>query len=114
MIGVTPPIFSADELQAFKNSAFATQTDQTSSRAIDGTVYQNTNKKTMHVVVSATTAGAGALDGLTDASTPPTTTVVEHDHAGAGVIHIAFMVLPGNYYLVNSSGAVLAEWLEWV
>jgi hypothetical protein len=115
MIGQTPPIYSAEELNAFSSSVpFVAQNDVTASRAIDGTVYRNTSKKTMYVSVSVTTAAAGTIAGITDSAAAPTTTVADHDHAAAGKIHIGFMVLPGNYYKVTNTGAVLANWIEWV
>lgn len=115
MIGQTPPIYTAEELNAYSsNVPFAAQNDVTASRAIDGTVYQNTSKKTMYVVVTATTAAAGVMAGLTDSAANPTTTVDGHNHAAAGTIHVHFMVLPGNYYKVTNTGAVKASWIEWV
>jgi hypothetical protein len=92
---------------------FTSQADVTTDRAIDGTVYHNTTGKTMFVVVYATTVGAGSLAGVADSIATPTLGVVFHEHAGAGAIHIEFMVLNGYYYKVTESGAVLGKWFEY-
>lgn len=115
MIGQTPPIYSAEELNAYSsNVPFAAQNDVTASREIDGTVYRNTSKKTMFVVVTATTAAVGNIVVTTDSAAAPTMVIGGHAHVAAGTIHFGFMVLPGNYYKVTNTGAVKYRWIEWV
>lgn len=114
--------------------------DQTSSRAIDGTVYQNTGGKIRIVAVSArfhTDASDGDLLGRSyilaecDASTPPSQDV---DCAGINCyLHglsvtnnymqgwgtVIFAVNPSYYYKVTEThdndglAPVLQKWLEW-
>jgi hypothetical protein len=72
------------------------------------TVYQNTTGKPKMVCVSA---GVG-MTVNTDASNPPGAVVLTVSAVAGGQALAVFWVLPGNFYKVNSSGA-LSNWTEW-
>jgi hypothetical protein len=89
----------------------------TASRAV-GTVYRNTSARPMFVTSSFYYTGAIAdvLHVYSDASNPPTTEVAKMNMAGADnvPIPISFVVLPGNYYEVDSAAAATVYcWTEW-
>lgn len=108
-------------------AGFTVQTDVRASRAINGTVYQNTSGKPMMVVITveaSATIVTASLNIKTDASNPPTTTVaVMSSNNISTFAHVnnmssTFIVLPGNYYNATeiSSGSsyiYLGSWIEW-
>ncbi len=116
--------------------------DVTGSRAVNGTVYQNTSGKIRMVLVQVRTRvnddGAGSISGTSfiqvhcDAATPPTTLItqggldIEIDDGGqsaaAFVQSYASLVfaVPLNYYykatgsnVTNGIVPVLGTWFEW-
>lgn len=121
----------------------AVQTDATASRAIDGTVYQNTSGRPLLVSVNFRSNvdddGSGAIVGNsqvtihTDTNTPPTTQVavgglvIDADPDSTfttsdyidGYFQLTFVVLPSSYYKATSSNggsgaaATLLDWFEW-
>ncbi len=107
---------------ATNNSVFGSQNVVTGSRAL-GTVYQNTTGKTMMVTISAEVTGSTGTQGMiayTDSTPSPSTIVAEGattaNSSYGKFITITFMVLPNNYYSVNSGGVAtisLAYWVEW-
>ncbi len=100
----------------------STQSDVTGSRAIDGTVYQNTTGKpmTVKVLISLGDSGSGAYAiANSDSSNPPTTVVDKQGKVTGAQDHdlymsLTFTVLPGNYYKVTGTGnPTLTNWIEW-
>lgn len=93
----------------------STQTDVKASRAVNGTVYQNTSGKLMFVSVTVNNTAAYSLTGYSDSNAAPalivsaiyqTTTAVNDS--------IDFFVLPNNYYKVVATGTpTIASWVEW-
>ena len=94
----------------------------TSSRAL-GTVYHNSGKTPMFVVVTllCTASGGsnfGEAHAFADSATSPTT-VVGRTFNGSSSASVAeqlsFFVLPGNYYKVAvvTTTVVLTYWVEW-
>jgi len=118
-----------------------TQNDVTASRAINGTVYRNTDDKIKIVSINIRSNidddGAGGIVGQSDiqihsdAATPPTTLVAQVGAvynliAAAGAsdyldnkVQAVFIVLPSNYYkatpVISGAGAnpTLLDWFEW-
>jgi hypothetical protein len=91
----------------------STQTDATASRAINGTVYQNTGTKPIYVSVVATqSVGLLSMAGFTDVNAAPVLQVTAFTFM-SGTTTINFVVLPNNYYKVTSTNAVIAKWIEW-
>lgn len=89
----------------------------TGSRTL-GTAYRNTSGKPMFVAASIRdTASSFNVSALTDSANPPTTTVMRSDGAAANfAMAVSFVVLPGNYYKVTSSGGGSSSvlfWTEW-
>jgi hypothetical protein len=105
-----------------------TQTVQTGSRAIDGTVYHNTSGKIRVVHVAAYSNPVATwcqltMDAYCDANAAPTTFIAEagetYSHAslqGTAYASMTFLVPPGYYYKVGtigSPGYALHVWTEW-
>ncbi len=96
------------------------QTDVTGSRAIDGTIYQNTKDWFILVSVMAVEDAESfcALNAQSDAATPPTLTVAysagpEEANGNNTYLNLFFVVLPSNYYEVNNVNVTLHKWIEW-
>jgi trimeric autotransporter adhesin len=103
-------------------SSPSTQAVVTGSRALN-TVFQNTGSTPRFVSLTSTMgngSSAGYMNALTDANNPPTTEVAR---VGSGAVssvgersglQVFFIVLPGNYYKVSTTGTViLHDWTEW-
>lgn len=96
------------------NTAVAAQAVVTGARALN-TVFQNVGSKPLFVSVSLGLNGASA-QVMTDASLIPTTAVLSVSGSSSAPpgIPVFFIVLPGNYYRIVTSGAVAANiWTEW-
>jgi len=105
--------------------------DVAASRAIDGTVYQNTTGKTMVVVVNVrfdidlVAGGDATIVANTDTMSPPNLAVAQvgtHTQAGGTLLtqyEALTFVVPDNYYysitsIVNgANAAVLFFWVEY-
>ena len=85
-----------------------TQSSVTGSRAL-GTVYHNTGITALFasVTISSTT---NPIVAYTDSNATPITAVATQPSPSGTVF---FIVLPGNYYSVSSSGGTLGAWIEW-
>jgi len=98
-----------------------TQTDQTGSRAVDGTIYQNTGGKVRLVTVTLETVALADeyyAKAYCENATPPTIIVAkvtgETYDASDGFGCMTFIVPPSSYYKVTETGdGVLEAWLEW-
>ncbi len=90
----------------------------TGSRALNAT-FHNSGTKPLFVLVSLGGSNSGGTffnaTALTDSNTTPTTTVGFWAASGNGYGYgAAFMiVLPGNYYRVNSTAGTMSCWTEW-
>ena len=100
----------ADDVEA----RHKTQTDQTASRAIDGTVYTNTTGFSMLVAITYSGAGGGSsIEVKTDANANPVMVVGKASSAGL-LSTITFEVLKGNKYkATDAGGGVKIAWIEW-
>lgn len=96
---------------------FTNQAVVTGSRAIDGSVFHNTNATTMMVSVSIQPSAAGLINVFTDSNPNPITQVLEMTLPATvvGFECLSFMVLAGNYYKITNDGAAgtLGYWTEW-
>jgi hypothetical protein len=92
-----------------------TQTDATGSRAVNGTVYQNTTTKPIIVNISVYLIANSDITIYSDAQASPTLAVGEIGVTGAATITqaISFCVLPGNYYKAVGTNATLQYWIEY-
>lgn len=92
------------------------QTDVTASRALDGTIYQNTSVKPMTCLVTVALAAAGGISVVSDSQVNPTTVISASSNGGLVSIPwvITFVVLPGNYYGINDGGSSLTKWFEYL
>ncbi|MBI2869387.1 MAG: hypothetical protein HYX96_06145 [Chloroflexi bacterium] len=97
------------------------QANVTASRAIDGTVYQNTSGKIIMVAVSMYLNGgdgAGGGSAYVGAANPPTSIVagwLDYASASFGVKGtLTFIVPPSYYYKIGTVGSpTLGTWTEW-
>ena len=100
-----------------------TQNDVTGSRVLN-TVYQNTGTRTMWVAVACVLARVLGIQSTaqarTDSSATPTTVVGTVTTStgltldGLQNAPMTFLVLPGNYYTVVTTGtANIGSWIEW-
>ena len=131
---VTAAIMNAhvrDNMLALEARGDASQSDVTGSRAIDGTVYQNsgTGIRIVTVNVIMTKTNAAEYSRVTfhcDAATPPTTQIgrlaLQPDGSALGgdlitEMAFTFVVLPSYYYKATESHtgtiSTLADWFEW-
>ncbi len=85
-----------------------TQSNETANRVI-GINYQNTGQAAILVAVVVDTDG-GAEAYSDDAPVP--ITQVGSSHMPNNNTTLTFLVIPGNYYRVTSSG-VMVSWIEW-
>ena len=78
------------------------------------TTYQNLKTSPIFISISATNGSPSVLTAKTDSSTPPTTQVAYttlYNNVGQTIF---FIVLPNNYYRVETSaGGTLQLWTEW-
>lgn len=95
-------------------------TDATSSRAIDGTIYQNTSGKIKFVTVNIEVSSGDTEDIVcyTDSASSPTIIVCRvgsFNAAGGAMRFLAtFIVQVNHYYKVTSGGnPSLTDWMEW-
>ena len=84
----------------------STQNVVTGSR-VNGTTYQNITGKPLFVSISAVTT----ITAISDSSSSPTTIVAQCGGGSTINPFISFIVLPGNYYIVNGPG--VNYWVEW-
>jgi hypothetical protein len=95
----------------------STQTDVTASRALDGTVYQNTSTKPMFVHASVAVNGNGGnVTVKSDANSTPVQTVgfVFQQTLLPVTLILTFIVLPGNYYSATQvQGCSIQYWIEY-
>ena len=107
------------------------QHDVTGTRAVDGTVYQNTTDWIMVVTIAAkfvTDVGSSTLVFVCDAGAAPATDIGSLRLSGAAgtlgddievTMSHTFVVLPNYYYKATATGAgggtspTLDEWFEW-
>lgn len=85
-----------------------TRTNATASRAIDGTVYQNTSGKYRYCTITcyADTAQVEGINIYCDADNPPTTLIAAY--LGIALYQnkvVPFFVPPGYYYKVDYNAA---------
>jgi len=110
--GANPPAFAVPA----GGGSVTTQSDVTASRALDGTVYQNTTGKTMFISINWSKGSIDNLIVYSDSANPPTTRVSQQTEFGVGSLISQFsVVLPGNYYraVPNTGGLTLNSWIEW-
>lgn len=99
-----------------------TQRDVTASRAVDGTVYQNTRAVPIYVLVVASVATPSSghdLNLFISSQNPPNATLVDSSSGGISAIRtigqsVSSWVLPGYYYcVIATAGLGLAIWTEY-
>lgn len=95
--------------------AFTTQADVTASRAINGTVYQNTGATPKFVVVSISNAANSLLTAYCAAGASPGTVVSQQKaNATTTQLLLVFIVPPSYYYKVTYGlTGTLDAWIEW-
>jgi hypothetical protein len=85
-------------------------------RAINA-VYQNTSGKVLYVAVGCSIPASSSVAALVGASSPPSgvVAIVDKAAAGGGYATVFFIVLPNQYYEVQSGGSVssIFSWTEW-
>lgn len=87
---------------------------QVSSVKVLNQTYQNTNTTPKFISVCATNGSSSVLTAKTDSASPPTTQVVYTTLFNNVGQSIFFIVLPNNYYRVETSaGGTLQLWTEW-
>jgi hypothetical protein len=94
---------------------FLNQSELHASRAIDGTVYHNTTGKSKVVVIACIMNYGDIIVVYTDNTATPTLAVAGMGHSNLAAIQEStmFIVLPGNYYKVTSTGSpTLSYWTE--
>jgi hypothetical protein len=93
-------------------SVLNTQSVVTGSRAL-GTIYHNTSTTPKIATVSVSLNGDN-LQAIADSSAAPTTVVMDAPYNGGGSYTAIcfFVILPGYYYKVTSTGT-LKSWTEW-
>jgi len=98
-------------------SGFTTQTDQTGSRAINGTVYHNTTTKPILCAVSFALHLNDILSFYSDINASPSQIIASDQNVNVASIitTTTFLVLPGNYYkAVTAAGSPnLGQWIEY-
>jgi len=98
---------------------FYVDTDVTASRALNGTVYQNTLARPILVTIAITpNAQAYTVTVHCDAANPPTVVsgLLSNDTAGGNYTgSISFIVPAGHYYKATTTGTAPASfsWIEW-
>jgi hypothetical protein len=98
------------------SGAISSQTDVTASRAIDGTVYQNTGSTPIFCLVTIAMPTNGTCTFRSDANSTPALAIAAVDNLNLASIGGAtgFWVLPGNYYRAVGTGlASLDYWIEY-
>ena len=99
----------------------AVQSDVTSSRAINGTVYQNTSGRPLIITVTIDCTGDDYDRAVAycDSNASPTTVVTAVGHlVGNGereYLSMTFVAVPSYYYKVTSAAGTptLVDWFEW-
>lgn len=113
--GVTGTIVGTEDLDD------VTQNDVTGSRAIDGTVFQNTSGKIKLVTITINTVSTNDeyyAIAYCDSNASPSTVITacsgETYNAQEAYNSMTFVVAPSYYYKVTETGdAVLYKWFEW-
>ena len=107
----TLPSGNSDEVGGAR--ALATAYQNTNTLSAEATVYCHL---LVHVSVQKTTAGNLDVTGTIGAGNPPGTVVAYAAYkpipATAARIGIAFLVNPGYYYQVDSTGGTIYKWTE--
>lgn len=97
-------------------AALSTQRVVTGSRALNS-IYQNTTNKSMNVATTIQVITGQITEvAVTDSSAAPATAVAEMSYTTSSNEYqeMTFVVLPGNYYEIQSTGnASLIIWTEW-
>jgi hypothetical protein len=95
------------------SNVFGVQTDVSGSRAINGTVYQNTGSKPRLVVIEAYIGAAARWDVYCDATATPNTRIALCRNALTDQV-VTFVVPSGYYYKVTETAATvtLTQWVE--
>jgi hypothetical protein len=96
------------------NNLVANQAVVTGSRGLN-TIFHNTGTRPLFVSATLGLSGGGAT-AITDSSSTPTTSVasVSGSSTAPPTTDLFFIVLPGNYYKIATSGSVsLSIWTEW-
>ena len=89
------------------------QTDVTSSRAFNGTVYQNTSGKVMIATVQAYSAGSGNVTLYCASGSSPSVIV---GGMATPIVNSCTFVIPPNYYYKATIGLgspTVNSWVEW-
>jgi hypothetical protein len=99
------------------NSGVTAQTNYSGGTRTLNSIYHNTTGKPLFVAVSSQIASGTLSQALTDSSATPSL-IVAQTNATSGsaalIQQMFFVVLPGNYYEVNSAaGTTLYNWVEW-
>jgi hypothetical protein len=80
-------------------------------------IYHNTTSKPLFVAATMSIASGTLCQSLTDSNaTPGLVVATANATTGSGnlIQQMFFVVLPGNYYEVNSAaGTTLYNWVEW-
>jgi hypothetical protein len=104
------------DTRRMRRKGASSQTDVTASRAIDGTVYQNTGTVDMLVGVTAysTTSGGGITAYSENDATPAVAVGAWYTaYASLSYGQVFFKVPSGWYYKVSNNSATKYAWIEW-
>ena len=112
-----PLKFADNSIQTKAAVPVSAQNIVTGSRSLD-TVFHNTGTKPLFVLVTMTEFQGNQISVLTDANAVPVAEVARiwADIPPGGMnLPIFFVVLPGNYYKIATSGGGLSSmiWTEW-
>jgi len=88
-----------------------TETDVTASRAVDGTVYQNTSGKLMFATITIQCGVTGAANIYCSANASP----AQIAQVGIAPNAVSFFIPPNYYYKVSQAVATISllYWIEW-
>jgi len=90
--------------------------DQTGSRVLNTTAYQNTRDVPIFVAVTLVINSSQFAQLLTDLGNPPTLVVCAQSNASTTLTisqTVSGWVMPNHWYKVNTPGATLTKWFEW-
>ena len=96
-----------------------TQTDVAASRAVNGTIYQNTTGKVVIAMITINYANTSAVATfICDSNASPTTQIglvnIVADNVLNTKIATTFIVPPSFYYKVAPTGSInIVNWFEW-
>lgn len=104
-------------------STYNGPTQQTFPTRTFATNYQNSNTVPMWITITISMVSSGSGNAIaqafTDSFPTPSTPVadVELNNAGASSVAVnmpmTFVVLPGNFYRVTTTGGSIVSWVEW-